>query len=222
MFCSSGLSRPPNGSPYSIPISRSAAARPSSPATAYAPQDLRRSATDEVGDLLRVDQHRVDAGALERDDVVASRGREVGDHELPGRHVGQQVEDPLDVVLVVLRIARREQEDLRVDALQGGGERILVVHVGDDFEPELGAARVEVFEVLLVVVLLDHDQARVGAGVLGDLGGGVRAKQDRQRGRVSHPGRRRAQREALGALLLRSARGVGVAHEREDRDSVPL
>ena len=37
--------------------------------------DLRRRATDEVGDLLRADEHRVDARPLEREHVVAGGGR---------------------------------------------------------------------------------------------------------------------------------------------------
>ena len=42
-------------------------------------------------------------------------------------------------LLVVLGLARREQEDLRVDPLERRGERLLVVDVGDDLEPELAA-----------------------------------------------------------------------------------
>src|SRR5437870_11588101 len=115
MLRSSGLSRPPKGRPYSIPTRRRAAARPSSPRSGL---DLRRCATDEVGDLRVVDEHGVDARTLQRDDVVPGRGLEVGDRKLSGGNVGEEIEDPLDVVLVVFGIARREQKDLGVDPLE--------------------------------------------------------------------------------------------------------
>src|SRR4029077_7017857 len=140
MFCSAGLSRLPNGRPYWIPIRRSAAARPSS---AKSGLNLRRRATDEVGDLLRVDQHRVDARSLEGDHVLAGGGREVGDRELPGRDVGQEVEDPLDVLLVVLGVPWREEEDLRVDAVERRRQRVVVVDVGDDLQAERAGALVK-------------------------------------------------------------------------------
>src|SRR4029453_16221682 len=149
MFCSSGLSSPPNGSPYWIPIRRSVAASPR--IAARNGNDLRtrirttvglrgarggetalsdspnvldggRRATDEVGDVGRADQDGVDPGPFERQHLVARGRREIGDRELAGRHVGQEVEDPLEVRLVVLRLAWREQEDLRGDPLEGRGE----------------------------------------------------------------------------------------------------
>src|SRR3954454_20343482 len=103
MFCSSGLSKLPNGRPYSIPTRRSAAASARIAATA-ALYLCRRSATDEVGDARAADEHRVDSCALERDDVVTGRGLKIGDRELAGGDVGEQVEDPLEVLLVVLRL----------------------------------------------------------------------------------------------------------------------
>src|SRR3954453_21587852 len=105
MFCSSGLSRLPNGRPYWIPIRRSAAARPS---RARSGLYLRRRATDEVGDLLRVDEHCVDACALEREHVFPRGGGEVGDGELAGGNVRQQIEDLVEIGLVILGVARRE------------------------------------------------------------------------------------------------------------------
>jgi hypothetical protein len=89
------------------------------------------------------------------------------------------------VRLVVLRLAWREQEDLGVDPLEGVGERLLVVDVGDDLQTELLRPAVEILEVLLVVVLLDHDQAGVGACVPGRLGRSVDPEQDRQAGGVA-------------------------------------
>ena len=141
MLCSSGLSSPPNGRPYWIPTSRSAAASAEQRLTSErsAAQTSGGAPPTRCGDFVVGDEHRVDAGALERDDVLAGRGLEIGDRELAGRHVGEQVEDPLEVVLVVLRVARREQEDLRVDPLERRLERLLVVDVGDDLEAELAS-----------------------------------------------------------------------------------
>src|SRR6476646_12108652 len=122
MFCSSGLSSPPNGRPYSIPTSRSAAASARIAAKAVplrvaelrsvtlrlrtnAPPALdllRRSATDEVGDGRAADEDGVHAGSLQRDDVVTGRRLQVGDRQLARRHVGEKVEDPLELVLVVV------------------------------------------------------------------------------------------------------------------------
>src|SRR5581483_3900745 len=99
MFCSSGLSSPPNGRPYSMPTRRSAAASARIAAGAAALLDLgRRRATDEVRDRRAADEDGVDPGTLERHDVVAAGGPEVGDRELPSGHVRQQVEDPLELL----------------------------------------------------------------------------------------------------------------------------
>src|SRR4051794_4352337 len=105
MFCSSGLSRFPNGRPYWIPIRRSAAARPRSARRGPAGEPLvpprlnvGERATDEVGDLRVGDEDGVDAGALEGSHVVCTRVLEICDRELAGGNVGQQVEDPLEVV----------------------------------------------------------------------------------------------------------------------------
>ena len=180
----------------------------------------RRRATDEVGDLLRVDEHGVDARSLERDHVVAGGGREVGDGELPGRDVGQEVEDLLDVLLVVLGVARREEEDLRVDALERRLERIVVVDVGDDLQAERAGALVELLEIVLVVVLLDDDQAGVGPGRARGLRRRVVTEEDREVGRVTDAVDRVHDGEALGALVPGRSRAVGVADDGDDRDPV--
>ena len=70
--------------------------------------------------------------------VVAGRRREVGDRELAGRDVGQQVEDPLE-----RRPRRRRPPAARAGRSPGRSaratsvERLLVVDVDDDLEPEL-------------------------------------------------------------------------------------
>src|SRR5581483_968973 len=84
------------------------------------------------------------------------------------------------------------------------------------------SAGVQLLEVLLVVVLIDDDQARVGPCVPGSLGRGVDPEEDRERGRVADALDRRDDREAFGAVALGPARRVGVVHERENRDPVAL
>ena len=164
----------------------------------------RRRAADEVGDLGRADENGVDPGPFEREHLLARAGRQVGDRELAGRHIGQQVEDSLDMSLVVVGLPRREQD------------------AHDDLEPELLRAALELLEVLLVVVILGHDQARIGAGVAGGLGRGVDPEQDRQAGGVAHVGGGRLDGEPFGALLLGRSGRVRVGDERDDRDSVSL
>src|SRR3990170_6836111 len=90
---SSGLSNVAKGSPYSIPIRRSAAARPSSPASGSQVRlDVGRRVTDEAGDVAGSDEHGVDARALERCELVARRHVQVGDRKLARGNVGQEVE----------------------------------------------------------------------------------------------------------------------------------
>ena len=84
----------------------------------------RAALADELGDVPRADDHRVDARALELVDVRARGRRQVGDRELAGGHVGQQVEHALERVVVVPR--RAKQEDLRVEPLERFLELLLV------------------------------------------------------------------------------------------------
>ncbi len=147
---------------------------------------------------------------------------EVGDGELAGGNVWEQVEDPLERRLVVVGVARREQEDLRVDPLERGSQRLFVVDVDDDLEAELDRPPVQLLEVVLVVVLFDHDQAGVRARLVRGLGRGVDAEEDRKRRRVAQSCRGREHRDPFGALLLGETRPVRSVDEREDRDSVSL
>ena len=45
------------------------------------------------------DDDGIDAGTLELDDLVAARAGELGDRELAGGNVGQQLEQPVEMVL---------------------------------------------------------------------------------------------------------------------------
>jgi hypothetical protein len=68
------------------------------------------------------DDHRVDAGALELLELVSRGLVQLGDDELPGRHVREQVEHALEGAV--------EQEQLRVEPL----EDLLELLEGDAFE----------------------------------------------------------------------------------------
>src|SRR5438105_1308164 len=141
MLCSSGFSRLSYGSPYWMPTARSAAApaRIAASAVAAPPQrasaqrptgvlDLRRRVADELGDVSRSDDDRIDSSPLELDDLLAARRVDRGDRELARRHVRQQVERVLP--LVALPVGG-EQEDLGVDAVQRVLQLVLVGHAND-------------------------------------------------------------------------------------------
>ena len=83
----------------SAPLCACAARAAASAALSASPNvlDGRRRAADEVGDLGRADENGVDPGPFEREHLLARGGRQVGDRELAGRHIGQQVEDSLDM-----------------------------------------------------------------------------------------------------------------------------
>ena len=67
---------------------------------------------------------------------VALDAGEIGDRELARRDVGQQLEHPLVRGLIVVGVARREQEELRVDALERLLELFRVLDVDDRLEAE--------------------------------------------------------------------------------------
>src|SRR5262245_5087562 len=126
-----------------MPTARSAAASARRAASATsAPcrrlgigSDLRGRATDETGDVTRADDDGVDAGPLQRKDVVPVLHTDVGDGELAGRNVGEQPEDVVDRVLLP-GLPAGEQEDLRVDALEGDLELLVVRHVEHALEAQ--------------------------------------------------------------------------------------
>src|SRR5262249_21686450 len=62
------------------------------PRPAIGRSDVRRRRPDERADASRRSEHRIESRALERDDVVSRRHPDVGDRELAGRHVGQELE----------------------------------------------------------------------------------------------------------------------------------
>src|SRR5581483_3141597 len=68
---------------------------------------------DELRDVPGRDEHGVDARPLEREHGLAGGDRDLGDRELAGRDVGEELEHDLDRVgVVVVGAPVREQEDL--------------------------------------------------------------------------------------------------------------
>ena len=56
---------------------------------------------------------------------------------LPGGDVGQQVEHAFERIVGVAGLPRREQEDLRVEALEGELELVRVAHLDDALEADV-------------------------------------------------------------------------------------
>src|SRR2546423_7971550 len=121
MLRSAGF-RSGKGSPYWIPVRRSAAASPSTAANATGGpphrlsvgSDLGRRRTRQLRDVRRPDDHRIDACALELSDLIPARDIEIRDRQLPGRDIGQQVENSREWVVAIVVALRREEQELRV------------------------------------------------------------------------------------------------------------
>src|SRR3954471_8572277 len=135
-FCSSGSSSDPYGRPYWMPTSRNAAApaRIAASAARGPPQfdrlDGRGRATNELGDVPRRDDHRVDAAPLELHDLATRDVRRLGDRELPDGNIREQVERTLEVV-------GREMERLGIVLLEDPLEHLVVRNADDEVETQL-------------------------------------------------------------------------------------
>src|SRR5919204_5514609 len=100
MLCSSGFSSG-KGRPYRIPTTRRLAAttRITSRAALGPPHVWSVGgcrATDQLGDVPRPNDHGVDAGALESDDVVPAGELDLRDRQLPRGDVREQVEHSVE------------------------------------------------------------------------------------------------------------------------------
>src|ERR671914_1393804 len=128
-----------------MPTSRSAAASPRSAASAShgppqrlsARSDLRRRRTDEVRDVARADDDRVDTRTLELGDLLPRRHGQVGNRELSGRDVLEQIEHVLQRVGTLVAAPRGEQEDLGVDAVERSLEGLCVLDADDALQSAL-------------------------------------------------------------------------------------
>ena len=139
---------------------------------------------DELADVARPHEHGIEAGPLEGQGLAPGHHVDVGDRELPGRDVRQQLEHRLECVLVVVALVRREQEDLRVVLLERGFELLLGanVHHGLDLVRALRSGP-------------DRDRIRVVWRALAE-------PEQRQRGRLADAGDRPIDGQGLRALLL--------------------
>lgn len=96
--------------------------------------DRRRRVTDERPALAGRDEHRVDARALPLADVLLARKLELHAHEPAGGDVRQQLEEPIEVVLVVVALLGGEQRGLGVHGVGVAG----AVEVADPDDGRLG------------------------------------------------------------------------------------
>ena len=69
--------------------------------------DVERLVADQAADVPGRDEHRVDAGPLERQHLVAVLDVDLRDRELPGGDVGQQLEHGVERVDVRRRSRAR-------------------------------------------------------------------------------------------------------------------
>src|SRR5262245_26550967 len=161
MFRSSGF-RSGNGRPYWMPTRRTVAASTSSaaspthgpPQRLRAPSDLGWGRTNQACEVVRGDDHGVHSRALELGDLVGGRDREVGDRELAGGDVREQVEHALERVIGVTGLPGREQEDLRVEPFERELQLVRVAHFDDALEAEVMGLAPAALDVL--GILLEH------------------------------------------------------------------
>src|SRR5919106_4195817 len=113
-----------------MPVRRrtAASARIAPSAAGTSSSEVRRRLIDEAAQVAgpAADEHRVDPGAGQLGDLVPTRARQLGDRELSGRNVRQQVEHPLQVELAVVRLFGGQEQELGVEALEHALELLLV------------------------------------------------------------------------------------------------
>ena len=99
------------------------------------PLNVGKRVTDERPHVAAGDDHRIDAGTLELEHIVAGRSCKLGDDELSDRNVREQLEQALQVILAIVSVLGGEKQDLGVDQLQHGFELVLISHEEDTLEP---------------------------------------------------------------------------------------
>ena len=104
----------------------------------------------ELADLLGADEHGVHSRPLEGEHLVAGRDFDLGDRELPGRYVGEQLEHGVERVDVLVDVVGVQEEDLGVEPFERQLELLFVAHVDDSFE------------VVVIAVLVGPDPDRIG------------------------------------------------------------
>ena len=143
--------------------------------------------------------------------------RQLRDRELPRGHVGEERQHPVDRLLVVVRAAGGQEQDLGVEQLERQLELVLIGHLDDGLEPvreRLGVQPLELAVVLVEAGDHEHDAVRGGIGA---------ARENRQAGRVpQRVGATARQDEPVRARALGGGRRRRVAHGREERDPLAL
>ena len=176
----------------------------------------RGRATDELGDVPRRHDHRVDAAPLELDDLVARDLRRLRDRELPDRHVREQLQR-------TFQVGGREVERLGIVPLENSLEHFLVRDADDEVEAELGSVRGRrVEDVTVFVARIGDDEHGVGARPSRILGRSAAAPEDRELSRFADACQRTANGDAFGAVRFRDACGLGSVDVDDHRDAVSL
>lgn len=176
--------------------------------------EIGKRVTDERPDVASRDDDRVDPGPFQLDDLVATRAREIGDRELPGRNVRQQLEKTLESRLPVSDAIGGEQEDLRINELENLTEVVLVGDAEDALETTLVRRVDEVSQNIRVIRRIDDDRV--------DRTGRVRRpeRKHRQIAGLASKVRLVSDDEPLGPLILRIAGAGGVGDLDEHGDPV--
>src|SRR5580765_2129464 len=88
-----------------------------------------RLVADELAHVLGADEHCVHPSPLECEHLVAVCDVDLGDRELPRRHVGKQLEHGVERVDVLVDVVRIEEKDLWVEPFERESELLLVANV---------------------------------------------------------------------------------------------
>src|SRR6185437_4906288 len=151
-----------------------------------APSDFGWRPADERRDVAGLDDHGVAACVFELLHVVRRRQREVGDRELAGRDRGEQLEHDVERGAILVGLDGRQQEDLRVDALERLLDLLLVAHLDGAVETERNRMLVQILEASVLVVQRVENEHDGVSRAARPLERHIRAPEDRERGRVAH------------------------------------
>ena len=115
-----------------------------------------RLVAHQLADLLGADEHGVHSGPLEGEHFVAGRDFDLGDRELPGRYVREQLEHRVEWIDVLVDVVRVQEEDLGIEPFERQLELLFVAHVDDCFK---------VVVIAVLVGLMRTASASLGAPV---------------------------------------------------------
>ncbi len=170
--------------------------------------------TDKQTDVACRDEDRVHARTLELGHIVRARDGELRDHELPSRHVGEQLQEAIEVVLIVVRLLGRQEEDLGVDGVEHELEIVFVSHLQHAFDAERVDLIDELGEPLSRMVYIDDNCVCV-TGL-----GGPPDPDEGQPGRAADAVGHDSYDEPLRPLAGGERRALGIPNLDEDGDAV--